>query len=179
MLKTCSYNNFNSKVYKTLSLSEEETRRINTKKCQDLTPPIGFKEEILKLIDEDKIDFYIKKYYDEILSFLDPEETYNKLNFITLLSADDNLESLNRDIVAAWFELFLNTYVPEVSIAGFSLTVVKRKNNIKERLEKYIKENYAMHDFETIHDAYLFNKNNKHNQETNSILENNFQKIKK
>lgn len=116
-----------------------------------------------KISEEENIEYYIREFYNQVLKNLDSQEVLEKLpNKAILLCYENNMDFCHRHLVAFWFELFLGIKTYEVRQNGNRETIVSlgRPEYLKEKLEKIIKESYPMHDFESIHDAYLYNKAN-------------------
>ena len=110
---------------------------------------------------EETIKFYVEEYYKQVLSNLDPIEVLDSIpNESILLCYEDNIEFSYRHLVAFWLELFLGITTSEVIENPVRETVKKaeRPEYLKEVLEDVIKENYEMNGFDTIKDAYSYNK---------------------
>ena len=128
-----------------------------------------------KLSEEENTEFYIRNFYNEVLSELDPQEVLDSLpECPILLCYEENTEFCHRHLVAFWFELFLEikTYEVEVKLKRDTLQRLDRPDYLKPILEKVIKENYNMNGYETIHAAYLYNKSKEKEEEYKLTLKN-------
>jgi len=113
-----------------------------------------------KIESEYKIREYIKYYYVNVLSKLDPDEVYRELKW-DKLATFDNGEFSHGYIVAAWFELFLGVKVKCVNkneILAGKLKDVKPKWTM-DLLEDEIKKTIDnMKGFNSVRALYLFNQ---------------------
>ena len=86
-----------------------------------LTVDVTFKSQTNfegKISEEENTRYYIEEYYKQVLSKLDPERVYRKLDNSTLLCYEDPDDFCHRHVVAAWFNLLLgNTIQPVCEIA--------------------------------------------------------------
>ena len=122
-------------------------------------------EDFNKLDDSSKKDDYIRQYYVDVLSKIDPQDLLDTLlNDTILVDYDDKIF---RHLVAFWFELFLDikTYEVEVNPKRETIKVVNRPDYLKEKLEKIIKEDYNLNGYESISAAYLYNKSKEKEEE--------------
>ena len=164
MIKTSSYNNFKSDLFKTVSISGDRGKGAGyAGSCYPkLAPKLTFwkrwHENIGVIPEEENDRFYIEEYYKQVLSVLDPGKVYDDLNHSILLCYEGADEFCHRHIVAAWFELFLNETVPETIANGVQTMDVSRPAHIKQVLEKVIKENKDMRGFNSLCALYLFEK---------------------
>ncbi|MBQ9023592.1 MAG: hypothetical protein IJ105_00045 [Bacilli bacterium] len=118
-------------------------------------------DNIGKISEEENTEFYVTNYYKEVLSKLDPGEIFDSLpEYSILLCYEKNMDFCHRHLVAFWFELFLEikTYEVEVKPKRDTLQRLDRPEYLKQILEKVIKENYNMNDFNSISAAYHYNK---------------------
>lgn len=78
-----------------------------------------------------------------------------------LLCYENSTDFCHRHLVAFWLELFLKIKTYEVRVDAKNETIIKldRPKYLKQKLENIIKESYPMNNFNTIHEAYLYNKN--------------------
>lgn len=101
-------------------------------------------EELSKYVDfHDSVMFYMEKYYETVLSKLEPLEVYNELDGKILLCYEDSEYFCHRHIVAEWLELCLGVTVPEVKNYGDKLLRVNRPAYIKELLPIVIKNHVS------------------------------------
>lgn len=118
-------------------------------------------DNIGKIPEEDNTRFYATRYYNEILSKLDPQEVYDMIPEESILLCDEEPEEVsNRQLFAFWIELFLGVQTSEVyeNPVRETLRKLDRPEYLKDVLEEVIKENYDMHGFDTIEEAYRYNK---------------------
>lgn len=166
MITTSSYKDFNTKIYSSVSISKDRGKDAGYEgTCYlELAP----KEEFFRVwknnrgvISEDEnTRYYVEEYYKQVLSKLDPEEVYRKLEFKTLLCYEDSDEFCHRHLVAAWFNLLLgDTIKPvcEVKMEDDKLVVVGDcSSKYEELLETVIKKNERMCGFSSVRARYLF-----------------------
>lgn len=163
MICTSSYDNFNTGIYSKYSISGNSGKDVGYKgNCYPfLAPKIGFwrewKENKCNKSFEENTKFYIRSYWEQILSKLDPLDVFNKLDGSVLLCYEQNTEFCHRHIVAAWFEILLGEYVPEVRYTDH-IEVVSRPKYIKRYLEYVMRLNRNMHGFNSLRALYLFEK---------------------
>ena len=74
-----------------------------------------------------------------------------------LLCYEPNTEFCHRHIVAAWFEILLDEYVPEVKFSDH-IETVSRPFYVKCFLEDAMKYNRDMRGFKSLRALYLFEK---------------------
>ena len=166
MIYTSSYKNFNTTLYKGISISGDRGKRANFKKDSYslLAPKKSFwkvwHNNIGKLSEEENTKYYIEEYYKHVLSKLNPDKLFEDLNNSFLLCYEDNDEFCHRHIVAAFLELFLNIEIKEVKVNGLNVEEVTRPCYIKQYLEDIIKENINMKGFNSLRALYLFNLSN-------------------
>lgn len=163
MICTSSYNDFKTNIYSKYSISGNRGVDAGYEgKCYPaLAPKIGFwkewKNNIGKVSFEENTKFYIKEYWNQVLSKLDPEKVFRELDNSILLCYESNMEFCHRHIVAAWFEILLEEYVPEVKFTDH-LELVSRPEYIKEYLEEIIRKSVNMGNFKSLRAWYLFEK---------------------
>ena len=127
MIYTSSYDQINCKNYETYSISGDRGKMKNYDgKCYPvLAPKLSFfkiwHSNIGIIKEEENNKFYIEEYYKQVLSQLDPEEVYKKLDNSILLCYEPSDKFCHRFIVAAWFEIFLDIYIPEVKMVNNKL----------------------------------------------------------
>lgn len=108
----------------------------------------------------EKIEQYIKEYYEEVLSKLDPEDIFHKLEG-SYLTSDERSHSLSkRNIFCEWIKLYTDKDINEISIdENGNIVRQERTKYIRELLEKVIKESIKdMKGFETLRGFYLYEK---------------------
>lgn len=112
---------------------------------------------------EKKIREYIRYYYVNVLSKLDPERVYKELERDSLITFGDG-EFSHGYIVAAWFELYLGV---EVNCINCSELYLNKLKDIKPRwtmdiLEDEIKKTIDnMRGFNSVRALYLFDQSEK------------------
>lgn len=146
MIMTSSHNNCNTDKYRLVSISRNKGKDANYEgECfPSLAPGRDFwyvwHENIGKIPELENNRYYIEKYYETVLSKLDPKETYEQLDNSILLCYEDSNEFCHRHIVAAWFELYLDTKVNDVKVDGLDLEVRSTPTYIKDMLKDIIEE---------------------------------------
>lgn len=159
----------NCKIGNVISISGDKGKSVgfNGPAMTLLAPKKSFwkiwHDNIGKVSEEENMEYYIREFYNQVLKKLDPKEVLEGLNNkAILLCYENNMDFCHRHLVAFWFELFLGIKTYEVRQNGNRETIVSlsRPEYLKEKLENVIKESYPMHDFDSIHDAYLYNKTN-------------------
>lgn len=112
---------------------------------------------------EKKIREYIRYYYVNVLSKLDPEQVYKELERDSLITFGDG-EFSHGYIVAAWFELYLGV---EINCINCSELYLNKLKDIKPRwtmdiLEDEIKKTIDnMRGFNSVRALYLFDQSEK------------------
>ena len=161
---TSSYNDWQSDKYTTYSISGNRGKDANYQgKCYpELAPKLSFwkiwHNNIGKVSEEENNKYYIQEYWKQVLSKLDPETVYRKLDNSVLLCYEPNTEFCHRHIVAAWFEILLGVKVPEGKAKGYKIEVTDRPEYIKQYLEDIMKLNIDMKGFKSLRAVYLFEK---------------------
>jgi len=140
-----------SKFTQNIEYQNEEMR-----KYVKLIPDRNFEG---KIENEEKVREYIRYYYVNVLSKLDPEKVYQDLKRDKLVTFDDG-EFSHGYIVAAWFELFLGVDIKCVNKAEpyKKLVDVKPKwtmDILEEEIKKIIDN---MRGFNSVRALYLFNQ---------------------
>lgn len=167
MIYTSSYQNCQSKLHKTYSISGDRGKKANYQgECYPkLAPKLSFwkkwHDNIGKISDEDNNRFYVEEYWKEVLSKLDPEQVYHELDYSILLCYEPNTDFCHRHIVAAWFELLLGIKVPELKVNDYYNKEIERPKYIKHYLEDTIRLNRHMRGFTSLRALYLFEKSEK------------------
>lgn len=164
MVYTCSYENFKTSLFKGVSISGDKGKKVGFNKYYFslLAPKKSFWEvwhnNIGKISTEENNEYYIREYYNQVLSNLDPQTIYDKLCNSFLLCYEESNDFCHRHIVSAWFELFLNVEVEEVKVENLYIEKININNNIKSTLEQIIKEKVNMRGFNSLRALYLFNE---------------------
>ncbi len=144
MIYTSSYKETKSCSFKTISISKDKGE--DASYVGDVYLDLAPKRDFFKIwrhnrniIPEmENNEYYMREFYDKVLSSLDVEKVYNDLDGKILLCYENNDEFCHRHIVAAWFEILLGVEIPEVKIVDDSIVVVERPSYIKEYINKLI-----------------------------------------
>lgn len=100
---------------------------------------------------------FVEKYYDEVLSKLDPISVFKKLEGKVIL---DYEEVPTRFVLGAWFDIMLgmdlNPY--DKSYSEYYLVNEPFNNNIREHLENVIKKRNGVTKFQSPQANYIYNK---------------------
>lgn len=175
MICTSSYKGLPSDMYNRCSISGDRGKKVGYfgPYYKYLAPKKDFwliyDSNIGKIPDEDNNEYYIREYWNQVLSKLDPQEVYNELNNKILLCYENENQFCHRHVVAAWFELFLDIKISEVKYNGRGLEFVHREDyykdylNIKDYLEQLIitSKGVDFYYYTSINDWYLSQINNK------------------
>lgn len=171
MIYTSNYYNCKSNLFKKYSISGDRGRMANYDgECYPkLAPKKEFWEvwhnNIGKINEEENLKYYIREYWLQVLSKLDVNEVYKELDRSILLCYESKDEFCHREIVAAWFELFLiGVSVPEVKTDKLSLTEEKRNERyqmIKDYLEEVIRKTTDMKGFTSLKAYNLYEQSEK------------------
>lgn len=171
MIYTSNYYNCKSNLFKKYSISGDRGRMANYDgECYPkLAPKKEFWEvwhnNIGKINEEENLKYYIREYWLQVLSKLDVNEVYKELDRSILLCYESKDEFCHREIVAAWFELFLiGVRVPEVKTDKLSLTEEKRNERyqmIKDYLEEVIRKTTDMKGFTSLKAYNLYEQSEK------------------
>lgn len=171
MISTSSYKNFDTNLYRRCSISGDRGHNANF--FGDCFPELAPKKDfwqkwhdnIGKISEEENTRYYIEEYYKQVLSKLDPEMVYRKLDHCTLLCYEDSDEFCHRHVVAAWFNLLLgDTIQPVVEIAWEDGKLVRLddvSSKYSEILEEVIRSNEKMCGFTSVRARYLFDQGEK------------------
>ena len=154
-----NYKNYDGEYYSGVSISKFtqkfEYQDEEMRKYVKLMPDRNFEG---KIESEEKIREYIRYYYINVLSKLDPEKVYQDLKRDKLVTFDDG-EFSHGYIVAAWFELFLGA---EVKCVDKNEVFAGKLRNVKPKwtmdiLEDEIKKTIDnMKGFNSVRALYLF-----------------------
>ena len=164
MICTGTYKDWDSSIFRTYSISGDNGKNANYQgKCYPaLAPKLSFWEEwhnnIGKISEEENNKYYVREYWNQVLSKLDPEKVYNELDNSALLCYESNMEFCHRHIVAAWFEILLDKKVPEGKANGIFFEETKRPQYIKDYLDEAMRLNRNMRGFTSLRALYLFEK---------------------
>lgn len=171
MIYTSNYYNCKSNLFKKYSISGDRGRMANYDgECYPkLAPKKEFWEvwhnNIGKINEEENLKYYIREYWLQVLSKLDVNEVYKELDRSILLCYESKDEFCHREIIAAWFELFLiGVSVPEVKTDKLSLTEEKRNEHykmIKDYLEEVIRKTTDMKGFTSLKAYNLYEQSEK------------------
>ncbi len=169
MVYTSNYNNIEQKDMEafTLSISGDKGKSSDPPyqgKCDTRFAPKKefwrtWKDNRGKIDEEENNKFYIRHFYDEVLSGLDVDKEYRNLDEKILLCYEEPMDFCHRQIVAAWFELLLGVEVPEIKQVGYNVVEVPTNREwIKEYLEEYMKEKIDTIGFNSLHAFHLHEK---------------------
>ena len=164
-INTSNYNN--CRTENGISISGDRGKKVEFKgRCLPMLAPKKefwqvWYDNIGKISEEDNIKYYATEYYKQVLSKLDPQEVYDMIpDDAILLCYEENDKFCHRHFFAFWQELFLGIRTSEVyeNPVRETLTRLDRPEYLKNVMEEVIKENYDMHNFDTIKEAYEYNK---------------------
>ncbi len=162
----CKINTANYKNCQTengISISGDRGAEVNFKGSRYLpmlAPKIWIDRDE-KIPEEEMIRYNMTEYFKQCLSKLDPEEVFNLIpDGSILLCSGDNDQLSHRQLFAFWIELFLGERTSEVyeNPQRETLRKLDRPEYLKDMFEEIIKEEYDMHCFDTIKEAYEYNK---------------------
>lgn len=166
----CKINTANYKNCQTengISISGDRGRKVGfTGRCIPMLAPKKefweiWHDNIGKIPEEENTKYYLREYYKQSLSKLDPQEVYDLIpDDSILLCYEENDMFCHRFPFCFWLELFLGVQTSEVyeNPKRETLHRLDRPEYLKDMLEEIIKEEYDMHGFETIKEAYEYNK---------------------
>lgn len=166
MIRTSNYESFKENNLYTISISRDcgEDAGYVGDVYLDLAPEKSLLKRYHKNIgiipEYENVESYIVEYWNNVLKKLDPEKVYEELNNKILLCYENSDEFCHRHVVAAWFEILLEKNVPEIQLVNGKLIEKERPKYIKEMLERVMKENTDMQNFESLRALYLYNKGN-------------------
>ncbi|MBQ7105814.1 MAG: hypothetical protein IJN90_08155 [Bacilli bacterium] len=144
MICTSSYKAWNDTLSTCYSISGDRGKGVNYEgKCYPkLAPKLSFwkkwHDNIGLITEEENNSFYIREYYNQILSKLNPKEVYDELDNSTLLCYEDSNLFCHRHIVAEWLELTLGVSIYEVEFVNGEIKFVDRDKFIGEVLSSVI-----------------------------------------
>ena len=175
MICTGSYDKCPSDMYNRCSISGDRGKKVGYSGTyySKLEPKKDFwlvyDGNIGKISEKENNEYYIREYWNKVLSKLDPQEVYEELDNKILLCYESENQFCHRHIVAAWFELFLNIQIPEVQYDNCGLKFFDREgyykdySSIIEYLEQLIIESKCVdiYYYNSINDWYLSQLNNK------------------
>ena len=143
MLYTASFKNINLNSKNNISIVKDKGKKLGyeIETYNPLVPKMKFKNVLTYNIDDNisKQEEYIKKYYFENLKRLDPKSVYNLLDNKVILSYENSDKFSHRQIVASWFEIFLDVDVLEIA-GDDSIKNIARNLEIRDMLENIIRE---------------------------------------
>ena len=166
-INTANYNN--CRTENGISISGDRGKKVGfTGGCLPMFAPkkdfwLVWHDNIGKISEKENTKYYATEYYKQVLSKLDPQEIFNMIpEEAILLCYEENDMFCHRHFLAFWFELFLEVRTSEVyeNPIRETLTRLSRPDYLKDVLEEVIRENYDMHNFNTIKEAYDYNKIN-------------------
>lgn len=174
-MKTILTGNYeNCKTGNLISISKDNGKKAN---FNGLTfPKLKPKQDLGNFDNIDDLEGqydYIKSYYIDVLSKLDPQELFDTfLDYSIIIDYDVNIY---RHLIAFWLELFLDikTFEVEVNPKRDTFKALNRPDYLKYILEDIIRQNYNMGDYESINAAYLFNKSKEKEKEYKLTIKNN------
>lgn len=143
MIYTSSHN-YCPKNKNTVAISGNRGQDANyVGKCYPkLAPKLSFwktwHDNIGKIDEMENNTFYIREYYNQVLSKLSPQEVYEELNDSILLCYEDNNQFCHRHIVAKWLELTLGISIPEIKLINDEIKEVSRPEYIGSILENLL-----------------------------------------
>jgi hypothetical protein len=167
MIFTSSYNDWQLDKYRKVSISGDRGKKINYQGeyYSLLAPKLSFwkiwHDNIGKIPEEENTKYYMREYYKQVLSKLDPQDVYNLIpDGSILLCYEDNDKFCHRFPFCFWIELFLGEKTSEVyeNPRRETLHKLERPEYLKDMFEEIIREEYDMHGFDTIKEAYEYNK---------------------
>lgn len=143
MLYTASFKNINLNGKNNISIVKDGGKKLGyeIETYNPLVPKMKFKKVLTYNIDDNisKQEEYIKKYYFENLKRLDPKSVYNLLDNKVILSYENSGKFSHRQIVASWFEMFLDVDVLEIA-GDDSIKNISRNLEIRDMLESIIRD---------------------------------------
>lgn len=166
MICTSSYNeDFKDNKYKLVSLIGKAG--FPYEYHSKLAVPKSIQEEwteVLKsgngayLKNPDTIKRFVKRYWEDVLSQLDCEETFEELGNAIICSDGTSKDAQPCQVVAAWFELFLDTDVPAVVSTNGELQMSDKNHFVKQLLESTIREDMIARRYSSLRAYYLYMK---------------------
>ena len=176
MICTSSHGRCIRTKYKTYAISGNRGKDANYYgECYPkLAPKLSFwkiwHDNIGKVSEEENTKYYVREYYKQVLSKLDPEQVYCELDNSILLCYEPITKFCHRHIVAAWFEILLDVDVPEVTVSNNQVEIVDRPTYYKDYLTDIMKEEQDMKGFNSLRALYLFEEGEKLEEQA-SVLE--------
>ncbi len=145
MIYTSSHDAFKTNKYITYAISGNRGKDANYEgNCYPkLAPKLSFwkvwHDNIGIIPEKQNNEYYIRKYWEMVLSKLDVVKTYRELDNSVLLCYEKNIDFCHRHIVSAWFEIFLSVQVYEVKAHNSIIEFVEKPDYIKKYLYEIIK----------------------------------------
>ena len=172
MIYTSNYDILDTRGYrdKAVSISGDKGHRKSFfgDYYKDLAPLRTFwdvwKSNIGKIPEEENNKYYIREYYDQVLSKLNVDKVRRDLDEKILLCYEDENSFCHRQIVAAWLELYLPERVMEIKAVGDRVIDVTNRKPIKDYLEEYIKSKTDMRGFHSLKALHYYEKSEKINK---------------
>lgn len=164
MLYTCSLKNYRPNEYKTMLISKDlKLNKVTNLEKLVPTDSINneWKNNIGKISEIENTKRYIKKYYNEVLSDLDPENIYRDAYSNILLCDDIGTNPNLRHIIAAWLEIMLEIEIPDIKFNEKNIETLERPTYIKDLLEREMKSNTNMRGFTSLMALRLYEEGNK------------------
>ena len=167
MVYTSKYDNVYSFCYKEKLLSISGDRGKDAYYTGECYPALAPKREfwnvwksnIGRIPEEENTKYYIREFYDQVLSKLNVDEEYQKLNEKILLCYEEPNDFCHRQIVASWFELFMGVKVPEIRQVGDKMEEIYiDRSFIKDYLEEYIKTKIDTRGFNSLYALHIYEK---------------------
>jgi len=164
MICTAKYDNVSNSDLRLISISEDikKNKDLGLEVYDNFIPSDKFLDKY-KNINNSSFDLkkeYIKDYWNEVLSDLNPYFVIKELFHSIVVSYDNSDDLCYRHVIASWFELFLGDDIYEVVIDKEDVGVLARPNYIKEVLEDVIKSSLDMKGFNSVQ-ALCFHENSK------------------
>ena len=142
MICTSSHNDWLSDKYRTYSISGNRGKDANYQgECYpELAPKLSFwkiwHDNIGKVSEEENNMYYVKEYYEQVLSELDPKKVLKDLDNSVLLCYENHNEFCHRHIVAIWLEQTVGASTIEAKAKDNQIEMFERPIYIKEYLER-------------------------------------------
>lgn len=114
-----------------------------------------------KIPEEENTRYYVREYYKQVLSKLDPEDVLKMIpDGSILLCYEDHDDFCHRHIFAYWMELLLGISTSEVieNPRRETVTRVSRPTYLKDMLEEEMKRYHEIDDLDIIKGIYEKNR---------------------
>lgn len=141
---TGSYDKCKSGNLISISFDKGKDAGFNGKAITELAPFRDFfhiwRDNIGKIPEEENTRFYIKQYYNKVLSKVDIMGLLEKEENPILLCYEDSEEFCHRHVLAEYINIKYGIFVPEIEINKESeITIKERPKNIRKILEQVLK----------------------------------------